>query len=87
MLFHAFYSDTMVINAEKLAYIKLKNNPCIEPQIITQLYKLVNKNIVVETTCLYNIEHYPDVNKCEKLFNDFIYLGIVDNANLPEYSL
>lgn len=79
MLFHAFYSDTMVFNAKKLAYIKLKKNPCIELQIITQLYKLVNTNSIVETTCLYNIENYPDVNKCEKLYNDFIYLGIVDN--------
>lgn len=78
MLYHAFYSNTMVNNMNLLAYEKLKNNPCIKLQIITQIYQLANTDKTVEITYLYNLKDYPNVADCNILFDDSIYCGIVD---------
>ena len=77
MQFHAFYSYKLAKISEKIAYEKLKKYPCIDYQIITQLYKQIDTDKIVETTCLFRLDEYPKIQDCIIYYDDYIYLGIV----------
>jgi len=65
---HAFFSN------KQLKIIMQGNNN----SVYTNIYKLKENGINVETTCVYPLSKYKTKEECNILFNDAKYLGVVN---------
>tara|TARA_B100000927_G_C16118379_1_gene330117 strand:- start:117 stop:380 length:264 start_codon:yes stop_codon:yes gene_type:complete len=74
--YHAFFSKKQLNILKMIPSLNFKNNNKITT--LTNFYKLKNKNELVETTVVYDIIDFPTIKSCNIMFDDSIYLGIVD---------
>ena len=65
---HAFFSN------KQLKIIM----DCDNNSVYTNIYKLKENGINVETTCVYPVSKYKTKEECNILFNDAQYLGVVN---------
>tara|TARA_B100001142_G_C14202785_1_gene604496 strand:+ start:516 stop:770 length:255 start_codon:yes stop_codon:yes gene_type:complete len=65
---HAFFSN-------KQLEIIMNND---KNSVYTNIYKLKENGINVETTCVYPVSKYKNKEECNILFNDAKYLGVVN---------
>ena len=74
--YHAFFSKKQLNILKMIPKLNFKNNNKIIKLI--NFYKLKNKNELVEITDVYDIIDFPTIKSCNIMFDDSIYLGIVD---------
>lgn len=74
--YHAFFSKKQLNILKMIPKLNFKNNNKITT--LTNFYKLKNKNELVEITDVYDIIDFPTIKSCNIMFDDSIYLGIVD---------
>ena len=86
MPYHAFYSEK-----QKNFHINLNNtitNVRISTYGIPITYNYITRgNSIIETTSVFDTNLYPMENNCPIIYDDKVYLGIVEKFHSPCFKL
>tara|TARA_Y100000389_G_C17454972_1_gene517502 strand:+ start:684 stop:944 length:261 start_codon:yes stop_codon:yes gene_type:complete len=86
MPYHAFYSEKQKNYNISINNTITNTRRSIHGIPVTYNYITYN-NQVLETTSVYNIDFYPTENSCHLIYDDKIYLGIVEKLHSAGYKL